>query len=302
MATGRDVSSRAAWLEEDRAGLVERLQTRQPEIEAAVFALVERMTVSIADEYERELEGSERSPERRRAELVQGLLAGTLVDVNELGYEFDAWHLCVIATGTGAEKAVRGLAAALGRELLPVVRDGEVCVWLGGQRKLMIADVERVLSARGLADVSMAISDAARGIEGWRLTHREAEAAQLVAQHRPQHMVTLYPNVALEAATLRDETLAHSLLETYLSPLDDGHGGGGAGRRRMLRAFFDAEHNASSAAAVLNVDRGTVHRRLADIERRLGCRLHERQAEIEVALRIEDLRAHRSPERTSAEH
>jgi hypothetical protein len=66
------VSSRAASLEEDRAGLVERLRMRQPEIEAAVFALVERLTVSIAAEYKRELQGSERSPERRRAELVQG--------------------------------------------------------------------------------------------------------------------------------------------------------------------------------------------------------------------------------------
>jgi hypothetical protein len=279
--------------------LVERLRTRQPEIEAAICALLERLTVSIADEYERELEGAERSPEQRRAELVQGLLAGAPVDVNELGYELDAWHLCVIATGADAEKAVCGLAAALGRELLPVARDGEMCAWLGGQRKLKIADFERTLSARGL-DVSMAISGAARGIEGWRLTHREAQAAQLVAQHRPQHKVTLYPDVALEAAALQDETLAHSLVETYLSPLDDGHGGG-AGRRKMLRAFFDAEHNVSSAAAGLKVDRSTVRRWRGEIEERLGCRLHERQAEIEVALRLEELRAHHGAERTPAQ-
>ena len=157
LATALDLNSHAALLEDDRAGLVERLRTRQPEIEAAVVALVERMVASIADEYEREPERTEPSPEWRRAELVQGLLAGTLVDVNELGYELDAWHLCVIATGAGAEKAVRGLAAALGRELLPVARDGEVCAWLGGQRKLKIADVERVLTARALAGVSLSI-------------------------------------------------------------------------------------------------------------------------------------------------
>lgn len=299
LAMGRDMGGRAS-LERDRAGLVERLRTRQPEIEAAVFALVERLIVSIADEYKRELEGSERSPERRRAELVQGLLAGTLVDVNELDYELDAWHLCVIATGANATQAVRGLAAALGRELLPVARDGEMCAWLGGQRKLKIADVERILTARGLVDVSLAISDAARGIEGWRLTHREAEAAQLVARHRPENQLTLYPDVALEAAALQDETLAHSLVETYLSPLDDGRGGG-VGRRRMLRAFFDAEHNVSSAAAGLKVDRSTVRRWRGEVEQRLGCRLHERRAEIEVALRLEELCAHGSAERAPAE-
>jgi GGDEF-like domain len=298
--TGRDVTRRAASLEDDRSGLVERFRTRQPEIEAAVFALVDRLIATIADEYERELGGAERSPERRRAELVQGLLAGTPVDANELGYELDAWHLCVIATGVDAEKAVRGLAAALGRELLPVARDGEMCAWFGGQRKLKIPDVVRTLSARGLVDVSMAISGAARGIEGCRLTHREAEAAQLVAKYRPQHKITLYPDVALEAAALQDETLAHSLVETYLSPLDDGHGGG-VGRRRMLRAFFDAEHNVSSAAAGLKVDRSTVRRWRGEIEQRLGCRLHERRAEIEVALRLEELRVHHGSERTPAE-
>jgi hypothetical protein len=291
LATALDLNSHAALLEDDRAGLVERLRTRQPEIEAAVVALVERMVASIADEYEREPERTEPSPEWRRAELVQGLLAGTLVDVNELGYELDAWHLCVIATGAGAEKAVRGLAAALGRELLPVARDGEVCAWLGGQRKLKIADVERVLTARGLAGVSLAIGEAARGLEGWRLTHREAEAAQLVARYRPRRL-TRYLDVAPEANALQDAALADSLIETHLSPLDDLRIGGQAARR-TLRALFETEHNVSSAAHKLDVDRSTVHRRRNEIERGLGCRLHEHQVDIEIALRVEDLLKHR---------
>jgi DNA-binding PucR family transcriptional regulator len=290
-------------LGEERAGLVERLRTRQPEIEAAVSALVERMVASIAEEYEREPERTERSHKGRRAELVQGLLAGTLVDVNELGYELDAWHLCVIATGAGAEKAVRGLAAALGRELFPVARDGEVCAWLGGQRKLKIADVERVLTARGLAGVSLAIGETARGLEGWRLTHREAEAAQLVARYRGGRedvTLTRYLDVAPEANALQDEALADSLIETHLSPLDDLRIGGQAARR-TLRALFETEHNVSSAAHKLDVDRSTVHRRRNEIERRLGCRLHEHQVDIEIALRVEDLLKHRdSPQPSGA--
>ncbi len=294
------MSGRTPSLEVDRAGLGERLRTREPEIEAAVFALIERMIAQVADDYDRELEGAERLPERRCAERVQRLLDGVPVDVGGFGYEFDAWHVGVIATGANAEKAVRGLAAALGRELLVVVRDGEVWAWLGGKRKLMIVDVERALSAQGPADVSLVIGEMTRGVEGWRLTHREAQAALLVARHRPPRKLTRYQDVALEAAALQDETLAHSLIETYLSPLDDGHGGG-AGRRRMLRAFFDAEHNVSSAAAGLKVDRSTVRRWRGEIEQRLGCRLHERRAEIEVALRLEELCTHGSAERTPAE-
>ncbi len=288
------MNSHATVLEQDRAGFLERLRTRQPEIEAAVFALVERLIATISAEYERELDEAERSPERRRTELVQGLLAGTLVDVNELDYELDAWHLCVIALGTNAEKAVRGLAAALGRELLPVARDGQMCAWLGGQRKLVIADVERVLSARGLADVLLAIGEPASGIDGWRLTHREAQAALLVAQYSPRPL-TRYLDVAVEAAALQDEALADSLIERYLSPLNNMRIGGRAARK-TLRALLDTGHNVSSAASALRVDRSTVHRQRNEIERRLGYRLHERQAEIEVALRIEELRERRDGE------
>lgn len=293
------MSSRAPSLQDDRAGLVERLREHQPEIEAAVFALVERMIASIADEDQRDLEGAEPSPERRRAERVQKLLDGVPVDIGEFGYELDGWHVGVIATGANAEKVVQGLAAALGRELLLLARKREVWAWLGGKRKLMIVDVEQALSAQGLADVSLVIGEVAKGVEGWRLTHREAQAALLVARHRPRTL-TQYQDVALEAAALQDDALAHSLVATYLSPLDDEHGGG-AIRRRMLRAFFDAEHNVSSAAAGLKVDRSTVRRWRDDIEQRLGCRLHERRAEIEVALRLEELCAHGGAKRAPAE-
>jgi hypothetical protein len=277
--------------------LVERLQTRQPEIEAAVFALVERLIASIADdEYKQEPEQTERSPERRRAERVQRLLDGVPVDVGECGYELDAWHVCVIATGANAEKVVRGLAAALGRELLLVAHDGEVWAWLGGQRKPRMSDVERVLSAPGFTGVSLAIGEAARGVNGWRLAHREAQAALLVAQHRPQRL-TRYLDVALEATALQDEALADSLIERYLLPLDDMRIGGQAARR-TLRALFDTGYNVSSAAHPLKAHRSSVHRWREEIEQRLGYRLHEHQAEIEVALRIEELREHRGAERS----
>lgn len=78
-----------------------------------------------------------------------------------------------------------------------------------------------------------------------------------------------------------------------LSPLGDRHGGGQR-RRRVLRALFDAEHNKSSAAHALGLDRETIRRDVVEIERRLGCRLHGCQAEIDVALRVEELRQLRS--------
>jgi transposase-like protein len=49
----------------------------------------------------------------------------------------------------------------------------------------------------------------------------------------------------------------------------------------------------SSAANALRVHRSSVHRWRDQIERRLGYRLHEHRAEMELALRVEDIRKHR---------
>ena len=185
----------------------------------ALGGLLDHFTSSIANEYQHEAERMAHSPELRRNERVQRLLAGAPVDAAELDYEFDAEHLGVIAMGTRAADTVRSLAAGLGRQLLAVSRSEEtVWAWFGGQRKLAFADIERLLSAKETNGVSLAIGGPGRGIDGWRLTHRQAQGAMLVALRRPQR-VTRYADVALKRLPLRDDTLARSLDEMYLSPL-----------------------------------------------------------------------------------
>jgi hypothetical protein len=259
---------------------------------AVLGSLLARVQAEVASAHSSEIARRARSHEQRRADVVYKLLAGKSPDDSKraaLGYELDAWHVAVIATGADAEKAVRSLAATLGCELLPVSQNAEtVWAWLGGKHKTAFADIDRVWSKLGVTDVSLAVGETGRGVGGWRVTHGEAQGALLVARETPRRL-TRYLDVALDATALQDEALADSLVETYLSPLDDMRAGGEAARR-TLRALFDAEHNVSSAANPLKVHRSTVHRQRNEIERRLGCRLHEHQAEIEVALRIEELR------------
>ncbi len=250
--------------------------------------LLDHFTASIASEYQHEVERAAHSPELRRMERVQRLLAGGSVDAAALGYELDAWHLALIAMGAMAEETVRRLAAGLDRQLLSVSRSEEtVWAWFGGQRRLAIADLERPLSVKEAAGVSLAIGEPGRGIDGWRLTHRQAQAAILIALHRPQRL-TRYADVALLAAVLRDKELATSLVEIHLSPLQDERDGG-AVSRETLRAYFAAGCNTATAAAALGVDRHTVQRRLHAIEERLGRLLNTCQPELEVALRLEEL-------------
>src|ERR1700683_4124416 len=64
--------------------------------------LLELLTATVVEAYASEVDWGGRSPEQRRIELVRGLLGGKQLDVTvsaELGYDFDSWHLGVIATG-----------------------------------------------------------------------------------------------------------------------------------------------------------------------------------------------------------
>ncbi len=251
---------------------------------------LERLTAAVAEEYGRELERSARSPGRRRLELVQGLLAGgtDLSGAIEIGYDHIGWHLGAIASGADATQRLGALRAALGSRMLSVARGEMVWVWLSsGRRRLEGEELEHALQAAEPEGLSLAVGEPGEGLAGWRQTHRQAQAALLVALRRPQP-VTRYVDVALLAAALKDDALACALLDVYLAPLVSSRGGGSA-LRETLHAYFAAGRNVTSTAAVLEVARSTVESRLHTIEERLGRPLHRRYAELEVALHLDTL-------------
>jgi hypothetical protein len=246
-------------------------------------AVLDRLMASIATEYADEIDQAGCTPGRRLAERVQRLLDGSSTVPAELNYELNAWHVGVIATGARSAQAIEGLAKALGYSLLLVSgRDKSVWAWFGGQRRLAIADIERSLADQKANGISLAIGEPARGIDGWRITHWQAQRALWVALRRPQPL-TRYADVLLLAHAMRDDVLARSLHEIYLLPLA-GQRDGGAMSRETLRTYFASGRNAATAAAVLNVNRHTVERRLHKIEASLGRSLHTCQAELEGAL------------------
>jgi hypothetical protein len=275
--------------EADRSGFSGNEATLRHHLRMTQTPLLERLTASVVEEYNDEVERVGRSPEQRRAELVVRLLAGKhpdAVDLAELDYDFDAWHIGVIATGGRAAQTLRGVTA-LGCQRLAVFHsERTLWLWFGRRRKPTVAEVKGLLAER-LPDVSLATGEPRRGIEGWRLTHQEAQAALLVALRKPPGL-TRCPDVLLEAAILQNKTLATSLAETFLLPLD-GLRYRGQTARDTLRAYFEANRNVSSTANRLGVVRNTVESRLREIEERLGRPLHTCSAQLEVALRLEAL-------------
>jgi sugar diacid utilization regulator len=136
-------------------------------------------------------------------------------------------------------------------------------------------------------EVSLAIGEPARGINGWRRTHRQALAAMPVAQ-RGDRRIIRYADVALLASALQDDVLAASLQDLYLDPLTSEQDGGEA-LCQTLRAYFDAGRQVAATAASLRVSRQTVSARLRVAEDRIGLRLETCAAELETAFQLRDL-------------
>jgi hypothetical protein len=268
---------------------VERITLWQS-VSDAQGSLLDRLLDAIADEYQLELESVTGSREQRRAELVHELLSGTDVSSEALGYDLGASHLGLIASGERAEEAVRRLAVGLNRELLSVSSGQQtVSAWLGGRSEFAASELERVLSSDAFASVLVALGEPAVGTSGFRLTHRQATGAREIARHGDR-AVTRYSDMPLVALALQDEASARWLIDTYMRPLDSGRGDG-ATLRRTLSGYFAVGYNTASAAAALGIGRSTMRERLTRIERRLGCTISDRHAELSTALRLEELTA-----------
>ncbi len=253
--------------------------------------LFDRLVAAITDEYERDARDLPRTLEERRVDQVERLLEGELLDTSELQYEPLAHHLGVVAVGPNASSAIRIAARKLGCSILLVQRGESVWAWLGARREPISPErLENLLNKSVPQRASVAIGEPGYGLSGWRMTHRQANAALPVAL-RTAECVVRYAKVALLASMLGDDLLATSLRELYLAPLRQERDGG-AVARETLRAYFDTERNVSSTAAALRVDRSTVTNRLHRVEECVGRPLSTCAAEVEAALRLEDLEDH----------
>jgi PucR C-terminal helix-turn-helix domain/GGDEF-like domain len=272
--------------ESERAGPLDGASLKR--LLRVLAALLDRVIAAVSEEYAREMRTRPRSAEQRLAERIEQLLEGQRLDTSELPYDFDAIHVALIAKGPGAEEAIRQLADPLDRRLLLVCRgEAGVWAWLGGRRVFDPEELRGPQAAALPATVSVAIGEAGEGLDGWRLSHRQARAALSVAIRGPEPLVR-YVDVALLASMLRDDLLATSLGAIYLEPLAAERDGGKV-LRQTLGAYFACERNSASAAAALGVTRQTVNNRLRAIEARIGRPLNACVSELEAALRLDRL-------------
>lgn len=245
----------------------------------------DRLLASVSEEHAREQESySAFSKDFRGAECVKRLLAGEPIDVSELSYDFHAWHLGIAAQGNGAKEQIAAISADLDCRVLVISADDElVWAWLGSRDPLDAGNL--VSTANERRDDLLALGEPCCGLQGWRLTHRQAMAALPIAV-RGEEQVVRYADVALIAAVLENDLLCTSLRTLYLDQLARERDGGET-LRHTLDAYFTAGRSLTSAAALMGVSRRTISNRLQRVEKLIGKSCHAAGPELETVLRLD---------------
>ena len=238
--------------------------------------------------------------ERRPAQiaLINDLLSGPPVDVGLaeklLGYRMRQYHVGVVCRADDAtiagdqisrlRRSVATVAARLacGGEPLFVPRDESTAwAWLPlGTREVF--DATAVSAAAADAGIRLAFGDAARGVTGFGLTHRQAVAAEAVslASGSPQ---VAYREVAPVALMLGSADLLRAWVLSTLANLaaDDEHH---ARLRDTLLEFLRSGGSYKATAERTSLHKNTVIYRIRKAEKALGRPVCTDRYDVELAL------------------
>ena len=223
--------------------------------------------------------------DRKRRAVVRDILSGLTVDTSSLGYSFQGVHLGIVAWGDSSEAAVQQIGTLIGGEQVSITgTGGTVLSWVHHDqlpRRLVRLDA-RFTPPEGSF---VAIGDLAAGVDGFRLTYRQAWQAYRVGRIIAAPF-TRYKDVALDALALRDRQSARDFVQYMLGRLDP-HDSRSQILIETLEAYFACGHNGALTSQRLAVHERTVAYRLKSIEQRLGVPVTSRRVELSTAIRLD---------------
>ena len=255
------------------------------------------VATQVAETYTRDYEALNRSRAHMRRSLVRDVLRGeddalSVSHVAILSYELGNNHLAVLLPSL-AEGLAAQLAVGLRSEtfcqctLVYPLNLSSTVVWLGkigDWRPAAIDAVEAVLKKAGIPGV---IGNAHGGIDGFRLTLREAEDAERIRgawADGPGSDIVRHSDVELEILLMQNPELARSFVQSELGSLSWDTAEAARLRETLEASFRFGSHVA--AAEHLQLHEHTVRNRLHKAEEILGHSLQERRTELQVAARL----------------
>jgi hypothetical protein len=259
------------------------------------FAWNDAIARDVVLAYEQENATLALSGDRRRLATLQALLAGLPADTAALGYSFADSHVAALVSGVGSDALIAASARQLRiRPLAVNAHDGLVWAWwswprVAGRARTLLGGLELPAHAR------IAVGAVGEGLEGFRLSHRQAVEARAVALALDRRRV-FYDDVVLEAHALHDLAAVRAFVLEELEPL--GSGGDAPENNALvetMRVYFQSGQNAAVTAQKLQVHSRTVAYRLRSVEAKIGADGMNRD-EFVVAVRLVGLvAAHDAP-------
>jgi len=266
-----------------------------------VTGYVDQTSEEIVAAYTRERENWLRNRSAVRAARIRDLLSGGRINASAteaaLGYRLRQHHVGVVcwadeaAAGvddiTRLEHAVghvAGKARCSGDPVFLPRDESSAWAWLPlGVRDTF--DAAQASTAGVDDDMHFAFGDAAKGAAGFRLTHRQALAAQAVAlAGSPPPRAVAFGEVAPVAMMLGAPDLLRAWVLTTLGGLaadDENH----ARLRETLLVFLQAGGSYKTTAEQLMLHKNTVQYRIRKAEESLGRPVGDNRHDIELALR-----------------
>lgn len=211
-----------------------------------------------------------------------------------LRYRVDARHIGIILWSrrgvTQMQKLVplvQGLTDLTGiDDVLVIPRDHmSVHAWLtvGGPVPHLAAQISRRVG--GMSDVRMAVGEAGDGLQGFKVTHDQALAAQRVA-----HLTGSAPDIWVRYRDIAPSSLLSchpELVEPWVRGVLGELGDSGEDTNRLretLRVYLETGENASAAASRLYVHRNTVKYRVQRATQLLSVSLEQNRLSVAIAL------------------
>ncbi|MGE4427298.1 MAG: PucR family transcriptional regulator [Solirubrobacteraceae bacterium] len=284
---------------EDRDVVLDTMQA----LSGFLFEYVDRACDDLVDTYQQERDRWVRTAAAVRSETARELLDGRAIDEqtasSRLGYPLRAHHIGLIVVGDAPhgesgdfrslEKEAIEAAATLGCADPLLVPAGASVLWAWCRSheppsRAALDRLERHLPREG---VRLAIGRPAFGVDGFRVTHVEAQYAADLWQQSPASTgrTVSYAGVELVSLLASDVGRARRFVIGELGGLAAPQDGA-ARLRETLLSFLAHGGSHTLAAQALHLHKNTVYTRVRRAEAILGSPISHRRIELQTALML----------------